>query len=90
MVLKKQMVVNALTGGPTRHWWAIQMQALSLILQNATETDGGLITVNDEAFGKAMALCRSLPAGGRYVAEEYRRMWWCIEQAKKIEGVNHE
>ena len=83
MRLKRQKIVNALTSRPTWHWWAIQNQALDLILSNITECDGDLITVDDEAFKKAMALCRSLPAGGRHVAEAYRSMWRQIQLAKE-------
>lgn len=86
MRVKEKELVSALVCSPTRHWAATLHQARAIIKDNTICTYAGVRVVADEAWARAMQLCRSLPAGGRHVAQDYKLMWMWINQAITFEG----
>ena len=73
----------ALMRGPTILWWHRLRRALGIAQDNCVCKYNGVWVVEKDAWGKAMEICRSLPAGGRHVAKEYDSMWYWIGQALK-------
>ena len=86
MRVKENELISALVRSPTRHWSATLHQARSIIKDNTICTYDGVRVVADEAWTMAMRLCRSLPAGGRHVAQDSKLMWMWINQAITFEG----
>jgi hypothetical protein len=86
MRVKEKELVSALVRSPTRNWSATLHQARAIIKDNTICNYAGVRVVVDEAWVKAMRLCRSLPAGGRHVAQDNKLLWMWINQALTFEG----
>ena len=86
MRVKEDELASALCRYPTRNWSATLNQARSIIKDNTICKYAGVRVVDDEAWSKAMRLCRSLPAGGRHVASEWRNMWMWMDKATDFKG----